>query len=360
LAAEIPEIDGNASDKFLLNDKFRLINVVFSDELSNEAIRSEESATCAELDAGVVGYRSLFWTMAENRFNEGFPPEGVDGMTFADLLHHLHPLFHQNESTVDPSIHGTFSDQKLMAVWKELLKEYDTVMVNFTKSGNHDSSFTRAAMLALKNDGDNNRESVSFDLLNDDDLDDGHDDEFGMESGGWCCFTNSLPIIYLRMLLNEKPDLTHFVSWQIPQDVQLDTSNAMASKKWRASDTSSQCKSNKSQKKSPNEAVAEALIGYIKMKETETVNPRNMTESLGAELQTFVRAQSTMENIDLLKKKISVVTKRVEQSKTEEQRQRYSAALEKLESKLDDLVLPTSKWSSRHLVFYATKFKYLT
>jgi hypothetical protein len=79
------------------------------------------------------------------------------------------------------------------------------------------------------------------------------------------------------------------------------------------------------------------------MKETETVNPRNMTESLGAELQTFVRAQSTMENIDLLKKKISVVTKRVEQSKTEEQRQRYSAALEKLESKLDDLVLPTSK-----------------
>jgi hypothetical protein len=197
LAAEIPEIDGNASDKFLLNDKFRLINVVFSDELSNEAIRSEESATCAELDAGVVGYKSLFWTMAENRFNEGFPPEGVDGMTFADLLHHLHPLFHQNESTVDPSIHGTFSDQKLMAVWKELLKEYDTVMVNFTKSGNHDSSFTRAAMLALKNDGDNNRESVSFDLLNDDDLDDGHDDEFGMESGGWCCFTNSLPIIYL-------------------------------------------------------------------------------------------------------------------------------------------------------------------
>jgi phosphoenolpyruvate-protein kinase (PTS system EI component) len=50
-----------------------------------------------------------------------------------------------------------------------------------------------------------------------------------------------------------------------------------------------------------------------------------------------------MEKIDLLEKQISVVTKRVEQSKTEEQRQRYSAALEKLESELDDLVLPTSK-----------------
>ena len=66
-----------------------------------------------------------------------------------------------------------------------------------------------------------------------------------------------------------------------------------------------------------------------------------MTETLGAELQTFMRAQSTMEKIDLLEKQISVVTKRVEQSKTEEQRQRYSAALEKLESELDDLVLPT-------------------
>jgi hypothetical protein len=134
----------------------------------------------------------------------------------------------------------------------------------------------------------------------------------------------------------------------------------MASKKWRASDTSSLCKSNKSQKKSPNEDVAEALIGYIKTKEAETVNPRNMTESLGAELQTFMRAQSAMEKNDLLEKQISVVTKRVEQSKTEEQGQHYSAALEKLESELDDLVLPTSKWSSRYLVFYATKFKYLS
>ena len=89
--------------------------------------------------------------------------------------------------------------------------------------------------------------------------------------------------------------------------------------------------------------MAEALIGYIKTKEAETVNPRNMTESLGAELQTFMRAQSAMEKNDLLEKQISVVTKRVEQSKTEEQGQHYSAALEKLESELDDLVLPTSK-----------------
>jgi hypothetical protein len=71
-------------------------------------------------------------------------------MTFGDLLHQLHPLFHQSEAKVDPSNHGQFPAEKLLSVQKDLLKEYDTVMVNFTKSGNHDSSFTRAAMVALK------------------------------------------------------------------------------------------------------------------------------------------------------------------------------------------------------------------
>ncbi len=52
--------------------------------------------------------------------------------------------------------------------------------------------------------------------------------------------------------------------------------------------------------------------------------------------------QCTMEKIELLEQ-ISVVTKRVERSKTDEQCQHYSAALEKLESELDELVHPTSK-----------------
>jgi hypothetical protein len=134
----------------LLNDKFRLINVIFSDELSDLAISSEDSSTCAELDAGLVGHKSQFWRMVESRFNEGFPPESADGMTFGNLLHQLHPLFHQNETKVDPLDHEQFPAEKLLSVWKDLLKEYNTVVVNFTKSGNHDSSFTRATMVALK------------------------------------------------------------------------------------------------------------------------------------------------------------------------------------------------------------------
>jgi hypothetical protein len=51
---------------------------------------------------------------------------------------------------VDPSCHGKFPENNLLPVWKDLLEEYDIVMVNFMKSGNHDSSFTRAAMIALR------------------------------------------------------------------------------------------------------------------------------------------------------------------------------------------------------------------
>jgi hypothetical protein len=45
---------------------------------------SEEAATRAELDSGLVGHKSPFWKMVESRFNGGFPPDGVDGITFAD------------------------------------------------------------------------------------------------------------------------------------------------------------------------------------------------------------------------------------------------------------------------------------
>jgi hypothetical protein len=192
--------------KFMLNDKFRLINVIFSDELSDLAISSEDSSTRAELDAGLVGHKSQFWRLVESHFNEGFPPESADGMTFGNLLHQLHSLFHQNETKVDPSDHGQFPAEKLLSVWKDLLNEYDTVVVNFTMSGNHDSSFTRAAMVVLKKVQGDTSSLISSSALNDD------DDEFGMETGGWCCFMNSLPIIYLRMWLNEKPNLTSFVS----------------------------------------------------------------------------------------------------------------------------------------------------
>jgi hypothetical protein len=60
-------------------------------------------------EAGLVGSKSLFWVSVKNRFNEGFPSDGPDGMAFADLLHQPHQLFHQNDTTEYPSVHGKFS-----------------------------------------------------------------------------------------------------------------------------------------------------------------------------------------------------------------------------------------------------------
>jgi hypothetical protein len=57
---------------------------------------------------------------------------------------------------------------------------------------------------------------------------------FCVEEGGFCCFTNSINIIYLCMWLNESLELVNFVSWQIPGGMQLDsmaTDGAAASAK---------------------------------------------------------------------------------------------------------------------------------
>ncbi len=96
----------------------------------------------------------------------------------------------------------------------------------------------------------------------------GDDDEFGVEAGGWCCFTNSLLIIYLRMWLNERPLLTTFVSRKIPDGIQLDTMQAEA-KKRSASDRDSKKSDGKTQKKSPSESIADAFISFVKIRKSE-------------------------------------------------------------------------------------------
>jgi hypothetical protein len=76
---------------------------------------------------------------------------------------------------------------------------------------------------------------ASSSTLNDVDENLGNDDESGVEAGGWCCFTNSLPIVYLHMRLNEQPLLTSFVSHKIPDGIQLDTAAKGSNKKRLAS-----------------------------------------------------------------------------------------------------------------------------
>jgi hypothetical protein len=170
---------------------------------------------------------------------------------------------------------------------------------------------------------------------------DGADDEFGLEKGGWCSFTNSLPIIYLRMWLNEKPNSTSFISRQTPPDVQLDTAHlGGCQKKRKASDTVSMSTKNNKQKKSPSETMAEAIVGLVKVKELELAQPWSTTDFLVVDLKCIMESQSTKERIELLEKQISIVMRKLEQSNTDESRERFQGALVKLEEELDILVLP--------------------
>jgi hypothetical protein len=65
-------------------------------------------------------------------------------------------------------------------------------MMNFTKSGHYSSSFTKAAIIALRGQGLIDTNEDDFDEADEDDV-------FGVEEGGFCCFTNSIAIIYLCM-----------------------------------------------------------------------------------------------------------------------------------------------------------------
>jgi hypothetical protein len=65
-------------------------------------------------------------------------------------------------------------------------------------------------------------------------------------------------------------------------------------------------KNNKSNKKSPYEQVAEALIGYIQTKGAVIVQPQNISHSLSVEMENFMQSQPTKEKIELLENHISV------------------------------------------------------
>jgi hypothetical protein len=54
LATELTEDSSSTDTKFQLNDKFHLINVVFLEDLSGLAMKSEETVSFLDLNAGLL------------------------------------------------------------------------------------------------------------------------------------------------------------------------------------------------------------------------------------------------------------------------------------------------------------------
>jgi hypothetical protein len=92
-----------------------------------------------------------------------------------------------------------FSNEKLRSMWNKIKNNYDHAMVNFTKSGNHPSSFTAVAMHVRKHQeaqqstalGTTSMPSSSSTVEEDDELDEVEEDPEGVAKGGFANFTQS-------------------------------------------------------------------------------------------------------------------------------------------------------------------------
>ena len=206
-------------------------------------------------------------------------------------------------------------------MWKEIQKDYDRVMVNFTKSGNHNSNFTKAAMMVLRQQGVLDTTEEDFDEADEDDV-------FGVEEGGFCNFTNSILIIYLRMWLNERPGLVNFASRQIPGPMQLDSMAAAA--------VPAPASSRKSEEKrrSPD-LLANAIIQLAESRK----RPVNAADSeITASISKMLKFSSKKEEIDLIQVQIEGLKQRMASVDDNARKERYSQGIAALEDKLEALL----------------------
>jgi hypothetical protein len=234
----------------------------------------------------------------------------------------MHPTINQHHETVNPAIHSSFSSDELRKMWKEIQSDYDRVMINFTKSGNHNSNFTKAAIIALRDQGMLETEEDDFDEADEDDV-------FGVEEGGFCCFTNSIVIIYLRMWLNERPGLVNFVSRQIPGGMQVDsmaTDGAAASAKKAKEE-------NTNQRRSPD-----LLASAIKELAEARKRPVEANAGINESISKILKFSTKKEEIDLINLQISGLHKRMEAAVDDEKKDKYAKGIEALEEKLDELL----------------------
>jgi hypothetical protein len=212
-------------------------------------------------------------------------------------------------------------------LWKEIQREYEKVFNNFKKSGNHNSSFTMEAMRTFRNT-ENDEEScqsmTSADL----------NDVFGVEAGGFCNFTNSIVIIYLRLWLNEKPGLTNFVSRQLPEAIQIDTAVP------RSSAVAAKPAPEAKMRKSPH-LIADSINNLAKVRKIDD-GRKEMHSSITKFHESETRKSAItawMEEIQLVRTQIEVLTEWYEKCNDPERKAKYKKGLDDLENKLDVLLM---------------------
>jgi hypothetical protein len=110
----------------------------------------------------------------------------VEGIDFLDNVHFTHTFYDSHSVTIDPGKHNLFSRTKLQTMWNKIKGDYDLAMTNFTKSGNHNSSFTATAIRQMKRL--QHREEIDDEDLSCSDSEDWDDDPQGVGERGFAHF----------------------------------------------------------------------------------------------------------------------------------------------------------------------------
>ncbi len=305
-------------------------NCLLGDELGRAADATDDVDWLA-LDSGAVGANSQFWKLVEEWFN-GVPNNSVDGPFFADIVHFDHPSIANFHETIQPDQHRECTSSEVRSMWREIQKEYENVFLNFKKSGNHNSSFTKAARIVYKREmlvqeeaDEDSASDESFDL----------NDAIGVEQGGFCWFTNRILMIYLGLWLNEGPTMTGFANQQVPTEIQVDSMRApAASVKWQYTSvetTNSRC--------SPDQ-LAEAIsqlatsrkVDESKKEIYQSIYKMAMMEAKKMEVST------KNEEINVLNTQIAVLKEQLAECTYCSNRGKYVKGLAELEDKLDCLL----------------------
>jgi hypothetical protein len=108
------------------NCTFRLLNVLFSDEMSPQLERLGARKKKEILDSGLAANDEYFWQEVMEKYQE--VNEEYDELAHTDSMF----------AGVDPSVKLPHSWSKLRDIYKGVTKCYAEVFENFKKSGNHD------------------------------------------------------------------------------------------------------------------------------------------------------------------------------------------------------------------------------
>jgi hypothetical protein len=109
------------------------MNILFSDEFSDDFALLGDSANRRLLDSGTAGNDEHFWVRVQATFVE--PDEEYDKLQF------LEDDVFASQDSIDPGKIVLHEWKKLRSLWKTINAEYNAAVTHFTLSGTNESNF---------------------------------------------------------------------------------------------------------------------------------------------------------------------------------------------------------------------------